>query len=424
MTVLTVLPRRTGWSTTRLDWLFEKVKEVGYPEALPLSVFLGSGVVPRDSRDDNFNQLGADLSKYQLVRKGDLVFNRLRTWQGGFGASSYVGIVSPAYIVCRPTERVDARFVHYQLLSSPYLGELTRISKFMPPSQFDILWDDLKSLRLSVPPLATQKAIADYLVDKTAVIDALIEKKRKLLDLLAEERAALINQAVTKGLDPTVPMKDSGIPWIGQIPAHWNIRPARYLIDSKRPIMYGIVLPGEHIKDGVPIVKANNCRPGRLRLEKMKRTSKEIESKYKRSRLKKGDIVIAIRGSVGSTEIVPEELEGVNLTQDAARLSSSVKIRSRWLWYLTQSKFFKGFIQTRITGATVKGLNIWDLARTPLPDIPLKEQEKIEAWLDKQLESFDSTIFRIEQSIKHFKEYRQALITAAVTGQLDIEAAA
>jgi type I restriction enzyme, S subunit len=224
VSVLQTLPEQTGWIPTRLDWLFSKAKEVNHPDATPLSVFLGAGVVPRDSRDDNFNRLGADLAKYQLVRKGDLVFNRLRTWQGGFGASAYEGIVSPAYITCRPTDCVDSRFAHYQLLYSPYLAELTRISKYMPPSQFDILWDDLKRLQLFVPALPTQKTIADYLDEKTSALHALIEKKRRLLELLAEERAALINQAVTKGLDPDVPMKDSGIPWIGEMPTHWELK--------------------------------------------------------------------------------------------------------------------------------------------------------------------------------------------------------
>jgi type I restriction enzyme S subunit len=277
-----------------------------------------------------------------------------------------------------------------------------------------------RKFEVAVPPLLTQKAIADFLDHKTAAIDDLIAKKQRLLDLLTEKRAALINQAVTKGLDPGVPMKNSGIPWVGEIPAHWEIRPSRHLVDQRRPIMYGIVLPGPHVDNGVPIVKANNCRPGRLNLDLMKRTTAAIEARYARSRLCPGDVVIAIRGSVGSAAIIPPDLYGANLTQDAARLAPSERLGTRWIHYLTMSCWFDGFLSPRITGATVKGINIWDLARTPLPDVPVPEQEKIAAWLDGHLSPLQRLATQTTTSIERLQEYRQALITAAVTGKLNI----
>src|SRR5690606_24552908 len=117
------------------------------------SVYLDAGVVPRSTRDDNHNRLGADLSSYLVVEPGDIVFNKLRTWQGGLGMSRFRGIVSPAYFVCRPIRQFEPRFLHYLLRSAPYLAEFTRISKFMPPSQFDILWDDLRLVPIPVLPL-------------------------------------------------------------------------------------------------------------------------------------------------------------------------------------------------------------------------------------------------------------------------------
>jgi len=184
--------------------------------------------------------------------------------------------------------------------------------------------------------------------------------------------------------------------------------------------MYGIVLPGPDVAGGVPIVKASNCRAGRLRPEFMKRTTHAIEQSYARSRLRCGDVVIAIRGSVGSTAIVPEELTGANLTQDAARLAPSRRMRSLWLYYLTMSSWFRGFCEPRITGATVKGLNIWDLARVPVPDVPLDEQVALEDWISQKIVPLEAAEELAKRSIDRLREYRQALITAAVTGHLDI----
>ena len=158
----------------------------GAAKSAALSVYLDAGVVPRDSRSDNYNKLGDNLADYLVVEPGDIVFNRLRTWQGGLGSSRFHGIVCPAYFVCRPTPKFESRFLHYLLRSAPYLAEFTRISKFMPPSQFDILWADLRLVPVPVVELSEQRRIADLLDAETGRIDALIAWKRRMMDLLDE----------------------------------------------------------------------------------------------------------------------------------------------------------------------------------------------------------------------------------------------
>ena len=137
-----------------------------------------------------------------------------------------------------------------------------------------------------------------------------IVKKERLIELLQEKRAALITRAVTKGLDPNVPMKDSGVEWLGEIPAHWRMKRLWHLTPDERPIMYGIVLPGPNVEDGVPIVKGGDVAADRLRLDLLNRTTKEIEVGYIRSRLRGGDLVYALRGSIGEVAWVPDELAG------------------------------------------------------------------------------------------------------------------
>ena len=215
-----VTPSR--WELVPFGRLVERSRQAGRPDLPPLSVFLDEGVVPRSSRTDNYNRLGSNLAKYLVVRPGDVVFNKLRTWQGGLGVSRYKGIVSPAYFVCRPLPRVNSRYLHYLLRSTPYLAELTRVSKFMPPSQFDILWDDLRLLPILVPKTAVQAAIADYLDTETGRIDALITKKRRMIKLLEERRALVTLAGVSGGLVRRFPRVRSAIPWMTRIPRHWG----------------------------------------------------------------------------------------------------------------------------------------------------------------------------------------------------------
>jgi type I restriction enzyme S subunit len=234
----------------------DRSREDNRPDLESLSVFLGQGVVPRSSREDNHNRLGADLTKYLVVRPGDLVFNKLRTWQGGFGRSRHEGIVSPAYFVCRPSPGVDARYLHFVLLSSPYLAELTRLSKFMPPSQFDIMWDDLKHLPVPVPDLETQRSVADYLDTETSRIDALIEKKRRMVELLVERDIGLAHEVIV-GAPIGGERVKSCLPWLGDLPNGWSLAP----VASQFHVTLGRMLNAERAVRGDmrPYGKTSMC---------------------------------------------------------------------------------------------------------------------------------------------------------------------
>lgn len=182
-----------GWELRRFSTLITRSKEAGRPDLPPLSVYLHEGVVPRADRDDNHNALGANLSDYLVVRPGDLVFNKLRTWQGGLGVSRYEGIVSPAYYVCRPCTEVAPWYLHHLLRSKLYLAELSRRSKFMPPSQFDISWQELKTLPVLVPPLSVQETITE----KLSHTEELVESLERAIQLLRERHQAWVTVSAT-----------------------------------------------------------------------------------------------------------------------------------------------------------------------------------------------------------------------------------
>jgi len=273
---------------------------------------------------------------------------------------------------------------------------------------------------LPIPLLGEQGAIAAFLDRETAKIDALVAKKERLIELLQEKRSALITHAVTKGLDPSTPMKDSATEWLNQVPAHWEVKRLMFLSPDHRPIMYGIVLPGPNVDDGVPIVKGGDVAPGRLRLDSLSRTTQEIEAAYTRSRLKGGDIVYAIRGSFGAAELVPSELEGANLTQDAARIAPRPGVESRWLLFALKSMSTFAQLDAGAMGAAVRGINIRDLKRAVIPVPSANEQAEVASFLDREAARIDELLTKVQDHMERLREYRVALISAAVTGKIDV----
>jgi type I restriction enzyme, S subunit len=275
----------------------------------------------------------------------------------------------------------------------------------------------IKDVWIGLPRKKTQTEIVHRATEVTGKVDRLVALRRRQMELLRQQRTALIQQAVTRGLNPRAPLKDSGLPWLGQIPKHWEMKEIRHLVPRDRQVMYGIVLPGPNVDEGVPIVKAGNCEPGRLSIESMHRTTVEIEAGHVRSRLQAGDIVFAIRGSFGQAEIVPPELEGANLTQDAARIATKAGIHNRWLWYSVRSQVFFAQMDSVAVGATIRGVNIRDLKRAKLVVPPLSEQKTIAAFLDEEGDKTDRLLAAYTRQLELLTEYRAALIHECVTGQ-------
>ncbi len=278
----------------------------------------------------------------------------------------------------------------------------------------------LATCAVALPSAYEQRSIGTFLDTETEKIDSLVERKEMLIALLQEKHIAFITRAITEGLDPNAVMKDSRVQWLGAVPEHWEVKRLWHLTSSGRRIMYGIVLPGPNVKEGVPIVKGGDVAAARLRLDQLNRTTFEIESGYARSRLRGGDLVIAIRGSIGEVAVVPDELEGANLTQDAARVSYTGATHGRWLLYALKSAAVSAQLEAGAMGATIRGINIRDLKRASIPVPPREEQELIAKFLDWETGRIDALIARVREAIDRLKELRTALISAAVTGKIDV----
>ena len=189
-----------------------------------LSVYLDRGVVRFSDVDEKrTNVTSLDLSKYQLVRKGNLVLNNQQAWRGSVGVSSYEGIVSPAYLILELSNKFDPHYANYLFRNGSMVSHYLIASKGVGTIQRNLYWGNLRRTPIFIPPLSEQQKIAQFLDDKTAKIDQAVDLAEKQIALLKEHKQIMIQNAVTRGLNPDVPLKDSGVEWIGQVPEHWEV---------------------------------------------------------------------------------------------------------------------------------------------------------------------------------------------------------
>jgi type I restriction enzyme S subunit len=298
----------------------------------------------------------------------------------------------------RPRPGTDSRFLAWWCRHAFADGIFASVA--LGANIFHVSAERVRALPLHYVSLSTQRAIADYLDRETARIDALIEKKKRMIQLLEERFQRLIDDVVWSEVDQPVPLMRR---------VQWN-----------RPIMYGIVLPGPDVPEGVPIVKGGDVAARRLSPDRLARTTPEIEAPYARARLHERDLVFAIRGGIGDVELVPPELEGANITQDVARVAPAADVDPMWLGLVLRSAEVRRQVEQRVTGATIKGLNIWDLKRVCVPPSGGRRQRADLARLSVEESRVCRLVDALGSQSSLLAEHRQALITAAVTGELEV----
>ena len=206
-----------------------------------LSVSGYRGIEIKEYDDENRRRRDDELVGYRIVRPGQLVVNTMWLNYAGLGVSAHEGHVSPAYRSYWIRPGLEGRYAHHLMRSSIYVQGYTRLLTGIRPNSLQMSRDDLMEFPVVVPPLAEQAAIAAFLDRETGKINALVEAQTRLIELLKEKRQAIISHAVTRGLDPAAPMKDSGVEWLGQVPAHWEVKPLR----SFAKLITGLTPPSE-----------------------------------------------------------------------------------------------------------------------------------------------------------------------------------
>lgn len=410
-----------GWSVRPLWSEFRRGKTLGDGTEELLSVYRDYGVIRKSSRDDNHNKASEDLSKYQRVSVGDLVVNKMKAWQGSLGISNYEGIVSPAYFVYKTSGGMERRFAHYLLRCKEYADHMGAISSGIRPNQWDLDPMQFAVTTLLVPPFGVQRAIADYLDRETAQIDAFIAKNEELIALLTERRMSMIRDATTLGIRKNVAVVDSGTEGAGCIATHWRMMRLSWLF---RTTASGTTPSAEVMLEGQD-ADFWWVTTGELREHLIQSTSRGInaDTLASTSALKvhpEGSLLIAMYGAtIGRLGIL-----GVPAASNQAvcALANPVGCSVEFVQFALLAARERllleavGGGQPNINQETVRAFRI------PVP--PLAEQTEIVEDLERRVMDINRAIGVTERGIALARERRAALISAAVTGKIDVREAA
>ena len=387
----------SAWRVVPFWSLFRRTKSIGHADEELLSVYRDHGVVPTSSRDDNHNKPSEDLSGYQLVTEGALVTNKMKAWQGSIAISRHRGIVSPAYYVYQPLSEEHDQFLHYLLRSEPYIALYQRISKGVRVSQWDLEHEALRTIPVLLPDLATQKQIADFLDAETARIDALIEKKQRLIEVVGEGLAACLEGLTS----PTEKNADT-------IPFRWVCRVVEGQVDPTHPDWVG-----------APLIAPNHIQSGTGRLLAVETADQQgaISGKYA---YPSGTVLYSkIRPALAKACIAPDA--GM-CSADMYPILPDRRLTPAFLLMQLLSRRFTDWAtlesmrvaMPKINRNTLGNYRLW----VPSRNTQAKNAEIFATARDKA----EATIDLVEASITRLREYRAALITAAVTGQIDVAA--
>jgi type I restriction enzyme, S subunit len=407
-------PLPAGWAAIRTKRLFREVDHRSTTEEAEglLSVSKYRGVIPRDELTDKEPRADS-LVGYKRCRRGDIVINKMLAWMGALGLARQDGIVSPDYTVIRPTADAESSYFAYLFQTGEYIAEFLRWSNGVTPSRWRLNTEDLGRIVSILPPIRSQRAVADFLDRRTAAIDALIAKKERLIGLLQKKRQALITQAVTKGLEPNVPMKYSGIEWLGEIPAHWTVLPVKRV---SRIFVPQRDKPDLNEEEGVPWITPEFIGAQHVAVSGQFVNAAALKSCGARV-LPAGSVIAGCVGRFGIASISSVPLI---INQQLQGYVPTIAVDARFLRYCVQVA--KPYFEMEGNTTTLAYVNRRGFEEMPLPTPARAEQERIVAWIEEQESRIDGIVTLNVSELCLLREYRQALISAAVTGKIEIPA--
>jgi len=388
--------------------------EIAYVDISSVDLINGITAVETHSFDE------APSRARRLVRDGDTIVSTVRTYLKAIAPIESPPdnmIVSTGFAVIRPLEFIDSRYLGYALQNTSFIDEVVAHSTGV--SYPAINPTTLVCLPVRYPEdKVEQQQIAAFLDWKTGQIDSLIAKKKELLEKLKEKRLAVITQAVTKGLNPAAPLRDSGISWLGQVPKHWIVGGFTKFVAHRAD--YRGKTP-EKVRDGIFLVTARNIKSGTIDYDASQEFVLEDEYAQIMSRGLPviGDLLFTTEAPLG--EVANVDREGIALAQRVIKFrGESDKLNNYFAKYWMMSVGFQGDLSSLSTGSTAKGIKASKLFALRCVIPPLDEQESIVEYLKTKLREFDAMEEKVVDVINRLTEYRTALITAATTGKIDV----
>lgn len=413
----------THWDLFRNGRLFSQCNETGYGDLPILEVSLKTGVRIRNMDNLKRKQVMSDREKYKRAAQGDIAYNMMRMWQGAVGVAPVDGLVSPAYVVVRPFSEVNCRYFAYLFRTNSYMNEVDGYSRGIVKDRNRLYWQDFKRIPSVVPPIIEQQQIARFLDAVGSKVQQFIRNKRRLIDLLKEQKQNIINQAVTKGLNPNVKFKPSGVEWISDIPEHWETRRLRTLAavrasgvdkntnEGEVPVMlcnYVDVYKNDRIATDIDFMKAT-ATPEEIRVFE----------------LRSGDVIITKDSEswddIAVPTFVPEALSGVVCAYHLALIRSfSGEMEGEFLFRAFSSDPVADQFRVSANGVTRFGLSQGAVKGGFFPVPPLNEQRTIIAYINEKCAEISQAVSRAEREIELMREYRTRLISDVVTGKVDV----
>lgn len=417
----------THWDVRRNGRLFAQRNQTGFPELPILEVSLKTGVRVRDFENSNRKQVMSDREKYKRARQGDIAYNMMRMWQGAVGTAPVDGLVSPAYVVAKPLPETESRYYQYLFRTGAYMDEVNKFSRGIVSDRNRLYWEDFKQMPSPCPPPEEQATIVRFLDHADRRIRRYIRAKLQLITLLNERKQAIIHRAVTRGLDPHVKLKPSGVEWLGDVPEHWD----RLRLKNVARIQTGITLGKSYI--GVelvdrPYLRVANVQAGHVNLSQIKTVSVP-RNEIAGSELNAGDVLMTEGGDIdklGRGCIWRGEIEGC-LHQNhvfAVRPDQS-RLIPEFLALVTESRHGRSYFEVTAKKTTnLAATNSTTVREFPLFLPSVREQSLILKDVEDKTNEIREALSQAEHEMDTLREYRTRLIADVVTGKLDVREAA
>lgn len=398
------------WDETLFFSVAKLKNQTGYIEEDLLSVYLDKGVIRTiDSDGKQVHKPSEDLSKYQLVDIGDFVMNNQQCWRGSVGVSSFRGIVSPAYHVFELSSSLNYRYANYLLRDQYMVGQYKVASKGVGSIQQILYFPWFKKCLCLIPPQEEQRQIVAYLDYKSNKINERICQRERELQTLSELKQAEIAAVVTRGLDPNVPMKESGIEWLGKIPAHWELLRNKIFITERDNVVGQDAYKYTLLSLTKQGVIQRDIESGKGKFPKEFDNYKIVES---------GNIIFCLFDVDETPRTVGlSSIDG--MITGAYNVFSIKEINSQFYYY-----YFLAVDEAKALRPLYSGLRkvvkTERFAGLRIPVPPEEEQDAIVSYLQSRITIIDNYIAKLKEEINYLQEYKQRLISDVVTGKVDV----
>lgn len=409
------------WGLIRTKTLLRERSQKGFPDEPLLAATQTKGVVRKEQYENRTVLALKDLHLLKLVRVGDFVIS-LRSFQGGIEYAREQGIISPAYTILSPVDRQNYGYLACLFKSKPFIENLTLFVTGIREGQ-NIDYEKLSRSPLPLPPLPEQSAIVRFLDHADRRLRRAVRAKRQLIALLNEQKQAIIHRAVTRGLDPDVPLKDSGVEWLGEVPAHWEIKALKrvlhQLIDCEHK-----TAPKVDFSE-YRVIRTTAVRHGHLNLQGTYCTTAEGFDEWTcRGCPEPGDVVFTREAPAGEACVIPPGYKFCLGQRTVLMKVRKDHYDSQYLVHIIDVGPPRHFIKLASQGSTVSHFNIEDIAILPVLVPPFEEQIAIVNHLEKVTRSMDNEVQNTQHEIDLLLEFRTRLIADVVTGKIDVREAA